>query len=67
MYFGYYCYGLLLRVNIHAVYVLGIGGKILLLLMYMYLALCTCVTYVVAWFNLRTDTCSGRKFNLYID
>jgi hypothetical protein len=34
IYFGYYCYGLLRCVNIRAVYVLGIGCKMLLSLMY---------------------------------
>jgi hypothetical protein len=33
-YFGYFCYGLLRCVNIHRVYVFGIGCKILLSLMY---------------------------------
>jgi hypothetical protein len=52
MYFGYYYYGLLWFVNIHAVYVLGIGCKILLLLMCMCIPFCTGIVYVIAWFNM---------------
>jgi hypothetical protein len=67
-YFGYYFYGLLQSVNIHAVYFLGIGCKIYeyLSLIYLCVSFYTGIVYVVAWFSVDCVGTEHTEVNAYI-